>query len=258
MAPETHTPFRRIGRKFVAGGTVVVALSIVFAVLLPVEQKDVDPSKVGPDRFLTVEEARIEALGDEVQLYVTGKTNLVDGAVLRIEVRTRSGLSLQVYSAQAKGGRFSLSELATGGLAGREFQLAASFALEQQPEAVQKALHYQPRALATTAPLLVHQGVDASFTATDEFKALFDAVNKAPRDPFELDRLDQQAVALSGRLWIAKEKAALEKLRLAIVGTRRLQDAVCATFLDSSVAIPGHTPTCCGKEPENWGCSART
>lgn len=112
-------------------------------------------------------------------------------------------------------GRFALKRPGQGRVLPGSYEVVATFLLEEQTAAIQKSLHYQPRRLTARRPLDLPV-VSGSAAVLARFRTLFGQVNAQPRDRAELARLDREALALSRELWIADQKIALKKLRLAI------------------------------------------
>jgi hypothetical protein len=235
----------------VAGGTAAMSIGAVLVLLFPFEDRTakevVDPTKVGPDRFLMLKETRLEGRESAQSLRVEGSTNLVDDAVLSLAISSSPGHELQRYEAKVQGEGFVLEESVKGSFSPGSYVVTATFLLEEQPRLVQERLHFQPRRLSSSLPLLVESGFGQDALARSEFRALFDAVNRAPREPEALDRLDRRASELDGRIWLSKEKAALHKLRLAIEEARRprfRREEFERLLLDSGLAIFEAAPPC--------------
>jgi hypothetical protein len=156
------------------------------------------------------------------RLHVTVITNLVDGAVLSVAVVGAGGELLSV-EAVARQGRFAIDIPAVGEVVRGEYSVVVRFAIEAQPAAIRDALGYEPRSLMARSPLTLPLQVAAAATTKDEMRALVDALNQLPRDKAVLDDLDRRAVALGERLWIADQRAAIGKFRLALEEARRPQ-----------------------------------
>lgn len=181
-----------------------------------------DPTRRGPRRTLTIEEATVRATGDARVLHVSGTTNLVSGARLAVVVKAE-GASVAHLDAVVADGRYVAEESATGRIVAGDYSVEVVFRLESQREETREALFYQPRSLRAEARLLLPSHVVApAARAQDELRVLLEAVNRTGRsDEAELVELDARALALSERLWIATHKAAIRKLRLAIEERRK-------------------------------------
>lgn len=198
-------------------GALAACVGLSSVLLLESERGPLDPTRKGPLRTLSVQEAR---LTDRGQLEVSGSTNFPDGVSLEV-LLVAEGTPLASYPASVRQGRFDLSVPTQGEVVAGNYRVSAQFRLERQPEHVRQALGYQPASLAASAPLSLPLQLVAQATARDELESLLEAVNLEPRDTPTLDDLDRRAQALADRLWIAKEKLAVQKLRLAIEVARR-------------------------------------
>lgn len=200
------------------GGVVAAGLTLSSLLLLPAaEDPPRDPSRRGPERTLAIQRAEIDASG---RLQVSGSTSLPDGATLAV-LLLADGRQLASYRASALGGGFSLQLQGAGEVLPGRYRAIVEFRIEDQSPAVARALSYQPAHLSADSPLTLPVQLLTRDGPKLELESLIMAVNLEPRDPPTLDALDTRARALSDRLWIAKEKAAIHKLRLAIEEARR-------------------------------------
>lgn len=205
---------RRVGRRFVKAGAVLVAVSLGTVVLtLVTADEEHDPSRRGPERYLRVDQARLA--GKPATLTVNGKTNLVDGALLSVTVRTQS-LDAARFTVRVDRGEFSLVAPSAGEVGDAPYEVLVGFRQEEQPETVSVALHYQPPWLQAAAPLVVSTPLALTGTLRSELRRLFDDVNCLPADSATHEALDGRCLALHRQVWLGKEKLALEQLRLAI------------------------------------------
>lgn len=204
----------RVGRRFVAAGAALVAVSfgaIVLPLLTPGTEPD--PSRRGPERYLEVDVARLD--GTPATLTVRGRTNLVDGTMLSVVVQTQE-LDVARFPTRVERGEFSLVAPAAGEVGEAGYQVVVRFRQEEQTEAVSAALHYQPQWLQAVEPLVVPAPLVVTSTLRTELRRLFDEINHLPVDANTHATLDQRAVALHKQVWLGKEKLAIEQLRLAI------------------------------------------
>lgn len=199
-------------------GLAGLVLTILF--LGPEEERSSDPTRRGPSRFLSLDEARIEMASGGSRLVVRGRTNLPDGACLTLRVLAgeRELVSLPVG---VRAGTLSLAAEERGLVLEGRFVVSARFRLEEQAEAVRRELHYQPASLSAARDLALPLQLLAAGEARSELNDLLEAVNRAPRARARLDELDRRARDMAERLWIAEEKAAIAELRLAIEEARR-------------------------------------
>ncbi len=224
--PDPH-PFRRTSRKLLRLGIpIVLAGGLAVVMLLPsgpveplrAEEQTSDLTKFGPDRTLSLTACSWtpSPQGKGGELEVAGTTNFPTGSRIRIDIRSR-GRSLETHEARSDGGRFELKVLGKGHVLAGFYNVVATFALEEQSREIQESLHFQPRRLVARRPLELPTTVTGPEGAIQtRLRTLFGAVNAQPRDRLALARLDQEAMALGKELWIANQKIALKKLRLAI------------------------------------------
>lgn len=197
------------------------ALALMIVVLLPGEDDGaIDPSRRGPARFLRLQEARVQQGPQGAVLVVRGETNLVAGAELTLTVLARDAEVLSL-TARSDGEAFKIEAPAAGEVLGGAYEVLARFSLGEQDERVRSELNYQPSALVARRALELPLRAGASSPAHDQFRALFQEVNRVPRDEAVLDELDRRARALSERVWIGGHKAALVRVRQAIEEARR-------------------------------------
>lgn len=197
------------------GGLLAASAAVFSLLLLPGEPPD--PSRKGPVRTIRIDTARVT---DGGQLLVEGATNFPDGVALKVRILAE-GKAVASYGVVAKDGHFRLSAPGQGEVLAGDFTAAVTFELPEQAEPIRQALGYQPAALAARAPLALPLHLVAQGVSRQELESLIQAVNREPRDRGALDELDRRARVLSDRLWIAKEKVAVQKLRLAIEVARR-------------------------------------
>lgn len=177
------------------------------------------PAKV--ERSLELTEARISEMPKGLCLLVEGRTDLPDGCALHVAVLADSR-EVATFAGTTARGRFALEQVAAGQVVEGSYSVRVTFLLEAQSEALRKALGYQPARLEARRPLLLPPRLVAASEATGELRQLFEALNQGPpRDKAALDDIDRRAIEMSRRLWIAEQKAALHKLRLAVEEARR-------------------------------------
>lgn len=217
------TSFRRINRRFVALGAGLLGVgSLAVFLLLPTSEPPEalgDPTRFGPVRTLVVTTARIERASAGLALHVRGETNLIDGSILAVLIEAR-GQPIQSFEATVEGGSLVLRVAGSGEVLAGDYSVRVRFQLENQTKTVQKALHYQPRRLESVKPLVLPE-LPPGHASRGRFKSLFDLVNRAPRDAKKLADLDRLALELGRSLWIAEQRVAIRKLRLAIEVARR-------------------------------------
>lgn len=173
-----------------------------------------DPSRKGPERWVQLERAEVVA----GELSVSGRTNLLDGSRLQIEI----GDQLFVMACEASGlswsARSDVAVVETG-----RYPIVVRFRLEEQTESVQKALHFQPRTLEARGTLEVARSWPpaGSSKRLQEFRELFDAVNRAPRDQVEIERLDVELSRFARGAGVGGQRKAARSLRLALEVLRK-------------------------------------
>ncbi len=198
-------------------GLATIALAAV--VLLPDPDPVDDPTRRGPTRHLDLTEARIDERPGAT-LIVRGRTNLVRGT--RLEIAVLSGRNELVrLQAESDGEGFVLEAPAEGAIANGDYEVAATFRLEEQPDAVRGELGYQPAKLSARRRLALPLRLAKAGAVREQVRELFVAVNREPRDPTVIDDLDRRARELADRLWLGEEKTALLRLRQALQEARR-------------------------------------
>jgi len=154
------------------------------------------------------------------RLKVSGRTDLVDGALLEVAV-LGGGTDLLVTRTSVRAGSFEVDTPATGDTTTGTYTVVARFAIEAQAPSVRDALSYEHRSLSAHAPLFLPPSATTAAVIKDELRSLIDSANQLPRDPSMIDELDRRAVALGRRLWLAEERVAVMKLRQALEEARR-------------------------------------
>lgn len=199
----------------IVGGVLLVA---AIAALVAISRSEpTDPTAL-PRRTLRIVKARVSPA--PASLLVKGTTNLVDRAVLQIHVRSGKD-TLLTRTCEVAGGEFSYEEPAQGALSPGKYEVEVRFELAAQSKTVAEALGFQPSSLSDRAELETPATYSAEGASTPRSRVLelVDRVSQAK--PEQLDELDQEAAELSGKLWIAEEKAALKSLRLAVAEAKK-------------------------------------
>lgn len=215
---------QRFSRKHtgLAAGVIAMAGALLLWRLLvasaPAGPPPADPTRRGPERWLTIDTADA---GAGERLVVTGRTNLVDGARLDLVV-VLLGQEVARQTADVREGAFRIEAPAPTGAG--SYEARVGFDLARQTPEVQRALSFQPRTLVRSAPVARPAGV-ARQGPTPELRALFAEVNQADRGlgSDALARLDAEARRLQARPRLDGERLALAKLRAALEAVQRPQ-----------------------------------
>lgn len=215
MPRHARRTSKRLIRWTATAGLIGACLAGLSYLLLPDEQGD--PTRKGPLRTLSIEASQVT---DEGHLVVKGTTNFPDSVKLRLRVMAE-GREVASFEVPVSEGRFLLDTQGRGEVLAGKYRVSLGFRIEEQTQAMREELGYQPASLMASAPLSLPVRLVAQAGSRDELKSLIQAVNLEPRDPVALDGLDRRARVLGDRLWIAKEKVAVQKLRLAIEEARR-------------------------------------
>tara|TARA_R110002072_G_scaffold15503_1_gene62059 strand:- start:359 stop:1021 length:663 start_codon:yes stop_codon:yes gene_type:complete len=191
-------------------------LAALFAWWLYRSQKpEADPSQRGPKRWVQVD--RVELVEGELSL--SGRTNLIDGAKLRIEVGDRLFVMTCQTSQLGWAARSAVMAVERG-----RYPVLVRFRLEDQTAAVKEALHFQPRMLEARGTLEVAQtwpSEKAGAKRDERLRRLFEAVNRAPRVPEEIDRLDAELARFAEGAGVGRKREAARSLRFALEVLRR-------------------------------------
>lgn len=215
-------PWRRLtGRRFVrfsaAAAAFVAGLALSMALLLP--EPD-DPTRAPPRHTLTVDEARVHDERGGQRLVVRGTTSLPDGCLLSVVLLAGEREALRL-STTAADGRYAVDARAEGDVVEGRYSAQASFALEEQPQAVREALRYEPRRLEASLPVALPPRLTRAAEVKDELKSLLLALSQSPLDPGVQADVDRRAEALGARLWLTEQRGALRSLRVAVAEARR-------------------------------------
>lgn len=214
---------RRLVKLTAVLGAGLAAVALIVVVLGPADDEIAnDPSRKGPLRYLRITEARVLEGEAGPQLRLEAETNLVAGSRVSVSVLARGARVVSVV-AESDGEHVRMQTPAAGSVVEGTYEALVEFRLDEQSEAVRVALAHQPTHLSDRRRLELPLRVVAAADARGEVQALFDDVNRAPRDSASLDALDRRAQELLARLWIAEQKAAIHKLRLAVEEARRVE-----------------------------------
>lgn len=203
---------------------VLIAVAALLSLLAAVShfRRPADPTRFGPERTLLLDEARIDRREHGWRLLVRGRTNLPDGARVRIEIRT----SDEVYMdfALTGGGAVTLERTSGGQVTAGNYVVAATFVLEEQAQELREALHYQPRKLEARVPLSLVEGIDAKELRAG-LHALIERANAASSKE-DVARVSSEAGAFERRVFVSGLTPAVRSLR------RALEHAVAERSLD--------------------------
>lgn len=174
----------------------------------------VDPTRVGPERTLDLDPFRIEQIATGgSRLVGSGRTNLPDGAVVRVEVLTTD--TVASVMAPVANGALTVAAPDSRAVTNGTYRVFATFRIEEQPVPIREALVYQPKRLQATTTLAVTNGVAPDASLRPELLGLIRAAYGAKsRD--ELPSIAAKAAELESRLWISTLTPSIRRLRTAI------------------------------------------
>ena len=192
----------------------VAALALAGAAVALCVRTPQDPTRTGPVRTLVLGAFRVESLaGGGSRLLGEAATNLPDGARVVVELRTTE--ILVALETAVSVGRFEVATTAPGAVTNGTYEIAASFRLEDQPPALREALHFQPRRLDATGPLVVNGASDPGRELRPRLLALIADANAA-EDAAGVARAAPRAAALERELWLSTLLPSVRRLRRAL------------------------------------------
>jgi hypothetical protein len=219
MSPTPKTPPSAPPRRFRRIAVATALLAALGAILWWRSHSvspPADPTKVGPERTLTIDAFRIDPASPTggYRLQGSGKTNFPDGVLVRVEL-LGTDVVASVVATVAKGAiavDVTDPRIVTNGT----YRVFATFRIEDQSIAIRDALVYQPKRLQATSSFVVTNAVPPETSLRPELLAMIRAAHAATSRA-ELGKIASDAATFEKKLWISTLTPSVRRLRLAVV-----------------------------------------